>query len=85
MSKKEKERISTSFSKTIKETLYFLAILFCAFRACGIINWNWFWIMSPIFSWIIALVLFAVTGIIAFAAINNVKKGYFNGYQTKSR
>lgn len=72
MSKKKKESIGASFGKAIKETCYFLTILFCALRACEIIDWNWFWIMSPIFfSWIIALILLAVAGIIAFIAIKD--------------
>ena len=45
----------------IKEICYLLTTLFCVFRACDIISWAWYWIMSPIFfSWIIAFGCFVV-------------------------
>lgn len=65
------------FGEALKETGYFLTILFCALRACGVVNWNWFWVMSPIFcSWALALVALCVSLVIAIILklINSTKE-----------
>lgn len=70
MSKKKEKSIGSYLGESIKETCYFLTILFCVLRACGIITWSWFWIMAPIFiSWVIGFVMLAVAGIITLAVI----------------
>ncbi len=46
---KKKESVGSYLGSSIKETCWFLTILFCALRACDIITWSWFWVMSPIF------------------------------------
>ena len=70
--KKKEQSVGASLGKAVKETCYFLTILFCVLRACGITNWSWFWIMSPIFfSWVISFAALAIAGIIAFAAIED--------------
>lgn len=54
----------------VKDICQFLTILFCVLRACDVIKWSWFWVMSPIFfSWAIALVCLSVVGIIAGVAM----------------
>lgn len=75
MSDKKENSAGASLGKALKETCHFLTLLFCALRACGIINWNWFWIMLPIFfSWIVALVALSAAGVIAFAVIKDDDK-----------
>ena len=51
MSKKQSgaSSVGGALGSALKEICYFLTILFCALRACGVINWSWFWVMSPIF------------------------------------
>lgn len=62
--------IGRCIGQALRETCYFLTILFCALRACGIINWHWFWIMSPIFSsWVLAFICLGVTGLILGKAV----------------
>ena len=65
MGENEAKRIGEAIGATIKRICYFLTILFCALRACGIINWHCFWIMSPIFaSWGIVILMLMLMGII---------------------
>lgn len=73
INKKKDQNVGTSLGNAIKEVCYLLTILFCALRACGIISWSWFWIMSPIFlSWTIGLVGFAIACVLSFIAISIV-------------
>lgn len=66
---RKEKKSGAQFGKSLKELCYFLTILFCALRACNVIGWAWYWIMSPIFvSWVIGILLLAVAGC-AFAAL----------------
>ena len=54
----------------------FLAIAFIILKLCGVISWSWLWVLSPI--WIslgIALILFAIAGILILIAIIADKHG----------
>ncbi len=63
--KKEKSG-GAELGSAVGSTGNFLTILFCALRACGIIHWSWFWIMSPIFfSWVLLVVLLVLAGVMA--------------------
>ena len=44
MSKKQSgaSSVGGALGSALKEICYFLTILFCALRACGVINWSWF-------------------------------------------
>ena len=56
-----KERSSTKTGTDI--TLSLLLVAFVVLKLCGVIDWSWWWVTSPI--WIplgIALLLFAVSG-----------------------
>lgn len=67
MSKKQSDASSAGgiIGSALKEICYFLTILFCDLRACGVINWSWFWVMSPIFfSLALALVCLGIVGLI---------------------
>ena len=73
MKNKNKEEKTTGglWGEAVKETAYFLTILFTALRACGIIKWSWFWVMSPIFfSWGLAVVCLIIVGLVAAVALN---------------
>ena len=64
--------VGGALGSALKEICYFLTILFCALRACGVINWSWFWVMSPIlFSWVLALACLCIVGIITSIAIKD--------------
>lgn len=64
--------VGSALGRSIKESCYFLTILFCTLRACDVINWSWFWIMSPIFfSWVLALIGFSIVGVITAATLND--------------
>jgi hypothetical protein len=46
-------------------------MLFCALRACDVIDWPWFLVLSPIFiSWIIGIVALVVAGLLAVSLVN---------------
>lgn len=77
MSKKQSgaSSVGGALGSALKEICYFLTILFCALRACGAIDWNWFWVMSPIFiSWGIAFVCLAVAGILTAIVLHHEDK-----------
>ena len=43
-----------------------LAILFIAFKLAGIIDWSWFWVLSPIWiSLVVVILVFIIIIIIA--------------------
>lgn len=47
-----------------------LTIVFIVLKLCGVISWSWLWVLSPI--WIslgLALILFAVAGILILIAV----------------
>ena len=57
MEKKTETRVGLGFSEA-------LTILFIALRLCGVIDWPWLWVVSPIW---ITLALIAVIAIIIVA------------------
>lgn len=53
-----------------------LTLVFIVLKLCGVISWSWLWVLSPI--WIslgIALILFAIAGILILIAIIADKHG----------
>lgn len=74
MSKKQSNasKAGSAFGSIVREASHFLTILFCALRACDVINWSWFWVMSPIFfSWTLALVALGIVGLMAAIALKD--------------
>ena len=57
MEKKTETKVGLGFSEA-------LTILFIALRLCGVIDWPWLWVISPIW---ITLALIAVIAIIIVA------------------
>lgn len=50
-----------------------LTVAFIVLKLCGIISWNWFWVISPlIFHWILVIILIIITAI--YEAKNNIKQ-----------
>ena len=49
-----------------------LTIVFIVLKLCNVINWNWFWVLSPvIFSAALWIVLFVIVMIIALVNVKN--------------
>lgn len=49
-----------------------LTIVFIVLKLCNVINWNWFWVLSPIiFSASLWILLFVIMMIIALVNIKN--------------
>ena len=49
-----------------------LTIVFIVLKLCNVIDWNWFWVLSPtIFSVALWIVLFVIVMIIALVNIKN--------------
>ena len=60
-----------SFGQGLKNICYFLTMLFCTLRACDVIDWPWFLVMSPIFiSWIITIAALVIAGLLAVSLVN---------------
>ena len=60
-----------NFGKGLKNLCYFLTILFCTLRACDVIDWPWFLVMSQIFiSWIITIAALVIAGLLAVSLVN---------------
>ena len=53
--KKAETRVGLGFAEA-------LTILFVALRLCGVIDWPWLWVVSPI--WITLLLLFSIVLVI---------------------
>ncbi|MDD5022197.1 MAG: hypothetical protein PHR82_08750 [Endomicrobiaceae bacterium] len=67
---KEEKSKASSLGKGIKELCLYISLVFCALRATGVIEWNWFWILSPIIiSNAFAILILAAAGI----ALSNKK------------
>ena len=59
-------------------TLSLLLVAFVVLKLCGVIDWSWWWVLSPL--WIplgILILILAVIGVIKLAAIiaRKMKKG----------
>ena len=68
MNTKRKEstasKAGAAVGKTIASLSKFLTMLFCVLRACDVIDWQWYWVVSPtIIAWLFAFVMFAFTGV----------------------
>lgn len=49
-----------------------LTIVFIVLKLCNVINWNWFWVLSPvIFSAALWILLFVIVMIIALVNTKN--------------
>ena len=61
MEKKTEAKVGLGFSEA-------LTILFVALKLCGVINWSWLWVVSPI--WVTLLfVLFISVVIVVLGSI----------------
>lgn len=45
----ENKSVGASLGKAVHDLFYYLTMLFCALRACDVITWKWYWVMSPLF------------------------------------
>ncbi len=73
--KSVKESISTKIDNAIRNFCNFLTILFCVLRACDVITWEWYWVMSPYFvCWMIGVILLIVAGALTTAAVADKDK-----------
>jgi Flp pilus assembly protein TadB len=53
-----------------------LAILFIALRLTHVINWAWYWVLAPIWAWILIYVGYIVIGVwMATRKYRNKNKG----------
>lgn len=69
--KSTRSKAGENFGKGLNNLCYFLTMLFCTLRACDIIDWPWFLVMSPIFiSWIIGIAALVIAGLLAVSLVN---------------
>jgi len=73
--KKEKKGVGASLGEALREISYMLTIIFCVLRACDVITWPWYWVMSPlIFSWALGLSLLFILGAITVDIVKSAEK-----------
>lgn len=49
-----------------------LTILFCVLRACDVIQWEWYWVMTPFFAVLgLSIIGFIIVGAAAAAVIDS--------------
>ena len=73
--RKENKSVGASLGKAVHDLCYFLTMLFCALRACDVITWKWYWVMSPLFaSEIIGIIALIVAGAIAVSIVKDKDK-----------
>lgn len=71
----ENKSAGASLGKAVHDLCYFLTMLFCALRACDVITWKWYWVMSPLFaSEIIGIIALIVAGAIAVNIVKDKDK-----------
>lgn len=53
-----------------------LAIVFITLRLCHVTSWPWYWVLAPIWAWILMYVVFIVIGVwMATRKYRNKNKG----------
>lgn len=60
-----------SWGAALKEFALLLTVIFTALRACGAIDWAWYWVLSPL---IIKSVLVCVLSVFTVCAIHATQK-----------
>ena len=72
--KSKNKSIWHSLGESIHDLCYFLTALFCALRACDVITWKWYCVISPL----LALEFIGIFALIiaGAAAISIVEKQY---------
>ena len=72
---KKSNDTNSHLGDSVSSTCYFLSLLFCVLQACDIIDWKWYWIMSPMFiTWAITLVCTAIVLIAGYAVSHSNKR-----------
>lgn len=65
----------TSLGKAIYDLCSLLTMLFCVLRACDVITWKWYWVISPLIaSYAIGIIALIVAGVIAISLVKNKDK-----------
>ena len=58
-----KQQNNTSSAGCLDIFMAALTILFIALRLTHVINWAWYWVLAPIWAWIIIYIVFIVIGV----------------------
>ena len=58
-----KQQNNTSAAGCLDIFMAALAILFIALRLTHVINWAWYWVLAPIWAWIIIYIVLIVIGV----------------------
>lgn len=57
-----KQQNNTSSAGCLDILMAALTILFVALRLTHVINWAWYWVLAPIWAWIIIYVVYIIVG-----------------------
>ena len=58
-----KQQNNTSSAGCLDIFMAALTILFIALRLTHVINWAWYWVLAPIWAWIIIYVVYIIVGV----------------------
>ena len=73
--KSKKKSAGAELAELIDGLTKLLTVVFCALRACDVITWKWYWVLSPmIISELIGLLALIVAGAAAIALVKADKE-----------
>lgn len=66
---------SESIGEAIGDLCRLLTMVFCVLRACDVITWKWYWVMSPLLTVeILGLILVIITGALTINIVKDKDK-----------
>lgn len=72
MKDKENKSIGDAIAEDVRSICNTMTMIFCIMRACDVIDWKWYQVMSPlIFSWALGVSALLFLGVVAVCAVTN--------------
>lgn len=63
---------------------YLTTLVFIILKVCGVINWTWFWVLSPlVFMFGLVLILLIIIAFVINGLSKRQKKEFFKQYKKK--
>jgi len=70
--KNENKNVGASLGRASRDLSFTLTMLFCALRACDVIAWKWYWVVSPLIaSEIIGIIALVFAGALAISILKD--------------
>lgn len=72
MKDKENKSIGAAIAEDVRNICYTMTMIFCALRACDVVDWKWYQVMFPlIFSWALGVAALLFLGVVAVCAVKS--------------